>query len=118
MTKLKHNSEYITLTRNHLKWLGILTKWCESRGVERDYPILIWAHTLDVTINQPYSLCFQVMLNDKYHNIHPNIKLDIKGVCWECKRKEIQSVRLSKKPLQKYKPMKGIIITPMGNNIR
>jgi hypothetical protein len=54
----------------------------------------------------------------KYCNIHPNIKLDIKGVCWECKRKEIQSVRLSKKPLQKYKPMKGIIITPMGNNIR
>ena len=67
MKKLKHKSEYITLTSKHLTWLHILVKWCESRGVERDYPILIWAHILDVTINQPYSLCFQAMLNDKYH---------------------------------------------------
>ena len=67
MKKVKHKDEYITLTRNHLKWLGILAKWCETRAHQRDYPILIWAHTLDVTINKPYSLCFKALLNDRYH---------------------------------------------------
>ena len=67
MTKPKHNSEYIQITDEQRIWLNKLVKWLETRGVERDYPILIWEVVLDVTINQPYSLCFKALLNDRYH---------------------------------------------------
>lgn len=67
MTKLKHNSEYIQIKDEQRIWLNKLVKWLETRGVERDYPILIWEVVLDVTINQPYSLCFKALLNDRYH---------------------------------------------------
>ena len=67
MTKLKHNSEYIQITDEQRIWLNKLVKWLETRFHQRDYPILIWDTTLDVTINKPYSLCFKAMLNDKYH---------------------------------------------------
>ena len=67
MTKLKHNSEYIQITDEQRIWLNKLVKWLEPRFHQRDYPILIWAHTLDVTINKPYSLCFKALLNDRYH---------------------------------------------------
>ena len=58
------------------------------------------------------------MRKTKYCTTHPNKKLDRKGVCWECKRKDIQDRRLMKKPPQKYTPMKGIILTPMGNKTK
>ena len=67
MTKLKHNSDWITLNSNQTARLRILIKWLDTRFHQRDYPILIWADTLEVTINKPYSYCFKALLNDRYH---------------------------------------------------